>query len=301
MPREVLSGWMTDPGGKYIDGTFGRGGHSRLLLEKLGAEGELLVMDRDPQAIAEARELQREYPGLRVAHAAFAEMAAVVDGLQWRGKVAGMLLDLGVSSPQLDNPERGFSFMRDGPLDMRMDSSRGESAAAWLAGAGQGEIIRVLREFGEEKYAARIAKAIVEAREQSPIDTTFKLVALIDAAVPNREQGKHRATRTFQALRIQVNRELEQLEVFLGSCVDLLAPGGRLAIISFHSLEDRIVKRFMRSQVKGDAPPARVPVREDQIRRRLKLVGRAQMPGDEEIANNPRSRSAVLRVAEKVA
>lgn len=301
MLEEAVQGWMADPNGLYIDGTFGRGGHSRLLLEHLGNDNQLLVMDRDPRAIEAALQLQQEKSNVLVEHKAFADMAEVVAALGWTGKVAGILLDLGVSSPQLDCAERGFSFMRDGPLDMRMDTTTGPSAADWLATAERNDIVRVLRRYGEEKFAGPIARAIVEQRDQAPIDTTFKLVSLIEAVVPKKDQKKHKATRTFQALRIQVNRELEQLEDFLQGCIELLAPGGRLAIISFHSLEDRIVKRFMREQARGERLPNRLPVRDSEITRRLKIVTRAQKAEAQEVEKNPRSRSAILRVAEKIA
>lgn len=315
MLEETVAGWFGDPQGLYVDGTFGRGGHSRLLLSKLAEAGKLLVLDRDAQAIAEAKRLQGEDSRVLVEHAAFADMAEKVSLQGWTGKVSGILLDLGVSSPQLDTPERGFSFMRDGPLDMRMDTTSGQSAAEWLAVAEFAEIANVLREYGEEKFAGRIAKAVVEQRENAPIDTTFKLVELIDRVVPKsigsrrggpkrsvqkKEQGKHRATRTFQAIRIFVNRELEQLELFLRSCNELLAPGGRLAVISFHSLEDRIVKRFMRTEARGDDAPKRLPVRDSELNRRMKIVVRSCRASEKEVEDNPRARSAVLRVAEKL-
>lgn len=301
MPEETVDAWLGDPDGFYVDGTFGRGGHSRLLLQKLGEKAELLAMDRDMQAIAEAEKLRAEDDRVRVEHGAFADMRTVIDRLGWTGKVSGILLDLGVSSPQLDNAERGFSFMRDGPLDMRMDTTAGQSAADWLATAGFNEIADVLRKYGEEKFAGRIARAIVEQRELGAIDTTGRLVELIENAVPKKDQGKHKATRTFQALRIQVNHEIDQLEKFLGNSIDLLAIGGRLAIISFHSLEDRIVKRFMREQARGNYAPKRIPVKDSELNRRIKIVVRACKAADRELIENPRARSAILRAAERLA
>lgn len=301
MPGETVDAWLGDPEGLYVDGTFGRGGHSRLLLQKLGDKAELLALDRDVQAIAEAERLRSEDHRVHVEHCAFADMRTVLDHMGWTGKISGILLDLGVSSPQLDSAERGFSFMRDGPLDMRMDTTAGQSAADWLATAEFYEIADVLRKYGEEKFAGRIARAIVEQRELGAIDTTGRLVELIENAVPKKDQGKHKATRTFQALRIQVNHEIDQLEGFLRNSIDLLAIGGRLAIISFHSLEDRIVKRFMREQVRGDYAPKRMPVKDSELNRRVKIVVRACKAADRELEENPRARSAILRAAERLA
>ncbi|MGB5323897.1 MAG: 16S rRNA (cytosine(1402)-N(4))-methyltransferase RsmH [Pseudomonadales bacterium] len=302
MPVEVLDGWYTGSAGNYIDGTFGRGGHSELLLKKLDGEGALLAIDRDPEAIAAAGNLRSAYRNFECEQMAFADLADAIEKRGWRGRVSGILLDLGVSSPQLDEARRGFSFMRDGPLDMRMDPGHGLSAAQWLAAASAAEITSVLLRFGEERHARRIARAIVDRREEQPLLTTTDLVALVDDAIPARERqkNKHAATKTFQAIRIFINAELEQLELFLEACLDWLQPGGRLAVISFHSLEDRLVKRFMRNKSVGNKIPAYVPVRDDQLNREMRILVRACRASDAEIADNPRARSAVLRVAEKI-
>jgi len=296
----TVEGWFTDPDGIYIDGTFGRGGHSRLLLARLSAKAKLLVVDRDPEAIAEAEKLAAEFSQVEVERSDFAQIAALVAARNWQGKVSGILLDLGVSSPQLDAPERGFSFMRDGELDMRMDPSVGQSAAQWLAVASVDEIRDVIKQYGEEKFATRIARGIVEKRADKAITTTHQLAKIIDEAMPFVEKGKHPATRSFQAIRIYINQELEQLKSFLDGSVDLLSPGGRLAVISFHSLEDRIVKRFIRNQVKGDSLPASIPVTDDALNKRMKMIVKAGRASSEELQDNPRSRSAILRVAEKL-
>lgn len=296
----TVDGWFTDPDGIYIDGTFGRGGHSRLLLARLSAKARLLVVDRDPEAIIEAEKLAAEFSQVEVERSDFAQIAALVAARNWQGKISGILLDLGVSSPQLDAPERGFSFMRDGELDMRMDPSVGQSAAQWLAVAGVDEIRDVLKQYGEEKFATRIARGIVEKRADKVITTTHQLAKIIDEAMPFVEKGKHPATRSFQAIRIYINQELEQLKSFLEGSVDLLDSGGRLAVISFHSLEDRIVKRFIRNQVKGDSLPASIPVTDDALNKRMKMIVKAGRAGSEELQDNPRSRSAILRVAEKL-
>jgi len=282
--------------GCYVDGTYGRGGHAWAVLQRLGPDGRLLVMDRDAEAVAHAR-LQLGGDGrCTVRRGSFAELRAV----GWAG-ADGILLDLGVSSPQLESAERGFSFRHDGPLDMRMDTESGLSAAGYLARVGERELADVIRRYGEERYARRIARAIVEARDNGVLPvTTRALAALVARAVPSREQGKDPATRTFQALRICINGELEALERFLAHACDLLSPGGRLVIISFHSLEDRLVKRFMRDNARvGDLPPG-VPVVPEHLRPRLKIVGKAVRPGADEVAHNPRARSAVMRVAERL-
>jgi 16S rRNA (cytosine1402-N4)-methyltransferase len=296
----TVDGWFTDPDGIYIDGTFGRGGHSRLLLARLSTKARLLVIDRDPEAIAEAEKLAAEFSQVEVERSDFAQIAALVAARNWQGKVSGILLDLGVSSPQLDAPERGFSFMRDGELDMRMDPSVGQSAAQWLAVASVDEIRDVIKQYGEEKFATRIARGIVEKRADKAITTTHQLAKIIDEAMPFVEKGKHPATRSFQAIRIYINQELEQLKSFLDGSVDLLSPGGRLAVISFHSLEDRIVKRFIRNQVKGDSLPVSIPVTDDALNKRMKMIVKAGRADSEELQDNPRSRSAILRVAEKL-
>lgn len=300
LDQASIDGWFTDPDGIYIDGTFGRGGHSRLLLERLSSKAKLLVVDRDPEAIQVAEQLAAEFSQVSVAQCDFAQMRQLVEDRGWQGKVNGILLDLGVSSPQLDAAERGFSFMRDGKLDMRMDPTVGQSAAQWLAVASMEDIRDVLKQYGEEKFATRIARGIVAARVDKAITTTHQLSSIIDIAMPFVEKGKHPATRSFQAIRIYVNQELEQLKAFLQDSVGILDHGGRLAIISFHSLEDRIVKRFIRDQVKGDSFPASVPVMDADLNKRMKMIVKAAKASDQEVADNPRARSAVLRVAERL-
>jgi 16S rRNA (cytosine1402-N4)-methyltransferase len=283
-----------------VDATFGRGGHSDRILGRLGPNGRLIALDRDPQAAAEA---QRRFGGdgrFHFERCSFDMLQQVTDRLGVSGRLDGVLLDLGVSSPQLDDPARGFSFQSDGPLDMRMDPESGESAAAWLAHAPEAEITQVLKEYGEERFARRIARRIVETRRETPIERTGQLAEIVAAAVPTRERHKHPATRTFQAIRMRVNDELETLRRCLAQIPALLAPGGRLAVISFHSLEDRLVKRFMREQAEGERLPRGLPVREGRRGQTLRLVGRAVRPGEAEVNANPRARSAVLRVAERL-
>jgi 16S rRNA (cytosine1402-N4)-methyltransferase len=298
--EECVEALALCPDGVYLDGTFGRGGHSRAILARLGPAGRLLGLDRDPDAVAAGTALASQDPRFTMLRARFAEAADVVRRAGLTKRVDGILLDLGVSSPQLDDPERGFSFSADGPLDMRMDPQAGESAAQWLSRAGEGEITAILREFGEERFAGRIARAIQRARLEGPILTTGALAALCEAAVPSREPGKHPATRTFQAIRIHLNRELDELSACLAQACDLLAAGGRLAVISFHSLEDRIVKRFIRDQARGEQFPRGVPVTADQARPKLHAIGKATRASPGEVAANPRARSAVLRVAERL-
>jgi 16S rRNA (cytosine1402-N4)-methyltransferase len=284
--------------GTYVDGTFGRGGHSAAILARLGVRGRLLAFDQDPAAHTD-RALQD--PRLELIHARFSTMN---EALAARGirQVAGVLLDLGVSSPQLDESERGFSFMRDGPLDMRMDTTRGETAAEWLNRADEQDIREVIQKYGEERFAKSVAAAIVDARSREPFARTRQLAEVVGRAVRTREPGQHPATRTFQALRIHINQELEELEVALPRSAALLEPEGRLAVISFHSLEDRIVKHFMREQSTADKLPRGLPVRARDIPPApLRLVGKAVKPSFEEVRSNPRARSAVLRVAEKAA
>ena len=294
---EAVDALKIEPDGIYVDGTFGRGGHSRAILARLGPEGRLIALDRDREAIAAGAALADRR--LRLIHANFGRLAEVLDDLGV-AEVDGILLDLGVSSPQLDTPERGMSFRFDAPLDMRMDTSQGETAAEWLARAEQHEIERVLRDYGEERFAHAIAKAIVVARGQLGISTTGRLAALVEKTVRTREPGQHPATRSFQALRIYLNRELEELSLVLPQCVERLARAGRLAVISFHSLEDRIVKRFLRDQAQPPRLPARLPIRAaDLPAPRLRLIGRSTVPGAAEISLNPRARSARLRVAER--
>ncbi|HEY5603488.1 MAG TPA: 16S rRNA (cytosine(1402)-N(4))-methyltransferase RsmH [Gammaproteobacteria bacterium] len=298
--KEVLEALDIKPQGKYVDGTFGRGGHAREILQCLGPEGRLLVMDKDPQAIEVARQLFNDDTRVIIEKGSFAMIKQKVAEQAWSGAVDGILLDLGVSSPQLDAAERGFSFRRDGVLDMRMDTESGRSAAEWIAQVKEQELATVLREYGEERFAKRIARAIVKARETQPITTTKQLAAIIAQANPKWETGKDPATRSFQAIRIFINNELEDLKTCLAQVADLLKTGGRLVIISFHSLEDRIVKRFIREQAKGDNYPPGLPVTLAQLNPKLKPLGKAIQPSAAEVAANPRARSSVLRVAEKI-
>jgi 16S rRNA (cytosine1402-N4)-methyltransferase len=284
--------------GCYVDCTFGRGGHSRLILARLGQGGRLLALDRDPQAAAAGGEI--DDARFRMVHGRFSRLAELA-GEAGIARADGILLDLGVSSPQLDDPSRGFSFRADGPLDMRMDPGGGVTVAEWLARAPEREIREVIRTHGEERFAKQIAAAIVAARARGPVGTTRQLAALVAAAVPAREPQQDPATRTFQALRIHVNQELEELSLALPQCVELLAPYGRLVVISFHSLEDRIVKRALRDHARADRLPPRLPLRAAELPRpRLRLIGRPVRPSAAEIAANPRSRSAVMRIAEKL-
>lgn len=296
MRDAVLAGLALRQGGSYLDGTFGRGGHARAMLERLGPDGRLLLMDRDPQAIAHARREFGSDPRIAIRHANFSEMAGWEEA---RAGLDGVLLDLGVSSPQLDDAARGFSFQSDAPLDMRMDPTAGESAADFLARADEREVADVLFRYGEERMSRRIARAIVARRAESPLRTTRELAELVERTLGRRERNKHPATRTFQALRLQVNDELGSLERVLPAAVSVLKPGGRLAVISFHSLEDRIVKQFIRGP---QAAPVRRGLPQPSVEPApLRAVGRAQTASDDEVARNPRARSAVLRIAEKVA
>ncbi len=296
---EAVDALVTTTSGFYVDGTFGRGGHSRHLLQCLDKEGRLLAVDKDPAAVAEAERLASGEPRFTFFHGSFAELPHQLHRMGIDA-VDGILLDLGVSSPQLDDGERGFSFQQDGPLDMRMDTTRGETAAQWLAGAGEQEIVSVLREYGEERFAKRIAAAIVSERALTPIETTGRLARVVSEANPKWEKHKHPATRAFQAIRIRVNRELDDLQALLDGALDLLRVGGRLVVISFHSLEDRMVKRYMRDMARGKVMPRGVPVTDEELDRRMKIVGKAVKAGPGEVATNPRARSAVMRVAEKI-
>lgn len=296
--QESIAQLAIKPAGIYVDGTFGRGGHSRAILNELGAEGQLIAFDKDPTAIQYAYDHIKD-KRFSIVHASFAEMQTVLAVSGLTGRVDGILLDLGVSSPQLDEADRGFSFMRDGPLDMRMNTAAGTSAAQWLQVVAETELANVIFEYGEERFSRRIAKAIVEARAVSPINTTAQLAKIVAAAVPRREPGKHPATRSFQAIRIFVNRELEDLEKGLAGSLEVLKVGGRIAVISFHSLEDRIVKQFMKQQSSPPRVPRNIPIRHTDFQPRLKLIGKPIMPADKEVSNNVRARSAVLRTAEK--
>ncbi|MBN8441445.1 MAG: 16S rRNA (cytosine(1402)-N(4))-methyltransferase RsmH [Thauera sp.] len=294
---EAVEALSIRPAGIYVDGTFGRGGHSRAVLARLGAAGRLIAFDRDPAAIAAGQAIAD--PRLTLVHQPFSALDEELERLGVT-QVDGVLLDLGVSSPQLDDAARGMSFRFDAPLDMRMDTSRGQTVAAWLAEASVGQIKKVLRDYGEERFAHAIAKAIATARTGGAVATTGQLAAIVEKAVRTREPGQHPATRSFQALRIFINQELEELSRVLPVCVQRLRAGGRLVVISFHSLEDRIVKRFMRDESRPPVLPARLPLRAaDLPAPRLRLVGKAQRPGDLEVAVNPRARSAVMRVAER--
>lgn len=296
---EAVGALAIKDGGTYVDATFGRGGHSREILARLGKTGRLVALDRDPAAVAAGEQIADAR--LTLVHAAFGRLGEVLDGLGI-GEVDGVLLDVGVSSPQLDTPERGMSFRFDAPLDMRMDTTQGETAADFLARADQRDIEKVIRDYGEERFAHAIAKAVVAARATGRIATTGQFAALVEKAVRTREPGQHPATRSFQALRIHINQELEELSLVLPQAVAVLAPEGRLAVISFHSLEDRIVKRYLREQSQPPRLPSRLPVRAAELPAPpLALVGKALRASADEVADNPRARSAVLRVAAKVA
>jgi len=294
----AVDGLIQDTAGVYFDGTFGRGGHSRLILSRLAPEGRLIACDRDPQALAEAATIEDERFSIHAGEFARLGEYAEREGVQ--GQLDGILLDIGVSSPQLDDAERGFSFMNDGPLDMRMDPTSGESAAEWLSRASAEDMAWVFKTYGEERYAKRLARAVVERRAERPITRTGDFASLIKDAHPNWEKHKHPATRVFQAIRIHINGELDELPRALDAGLEALKPGGRLVVISFHSLEDRIVKRFMRDKARGDQAPRGMPIREDQLNKRLKLVGKAQKASQSEVDANVRSRSAVMRIAEKL-
>ncbi|MBA2689713.1 MAG: 16S rRNA (cytosine(1402)-N(4))-methyltransferase RsmH [Burkholderiales bacterium] len=297
--EEAVAALQIKPDGIYVDATFGYGGHSRKILTALGSEGRLMALDKDPQAAAAAKAI--EHPGFRFQHESFAKLKRVLESAGI-SRVDGVLLDLGVSSPQLDSPERGFSFRADGPLDMRMDTSRGESAGEWLARATEQEIGSVIKNYGEERFAKQIAKKIIDSRLAKPIATTRQLAEIVAGAVRTHEPHQNPATRTFQAIRIFINRELAELEQVLPQSIEVLAAQGRLVVISFHSLEDRIVKRFIRSEATGDRLPRDIPIRAQEIdAAKLRLVGKPVRASFAEVAANPRARSAIMRVAEKLA
>ncbi|MGD9888691.1 MAG: 16S rRNA (cytosine(1402)-N(4))-methyltransferase RsmH [Halothiobacillaceae bacterium] len=300
MLDEVLTALDVQPAGVYVDGTFGRGGHSGAILERLGAQGRLIALDRDPAAVAEARVLFAQDARFTIVHSAFSALREALEPLGVWGKVDGLLLDLGVSSPQLDEAERGFSFMRDGPLDMRMDPSCGESAAELLARIDEAALADILWRLGEERFSRQIARAVVAQRVDTPITRTGQLAELISKVVFKREPGKHPATRSFQALRLWVNQELAELDAVLPQAQEALCIGGRLAVISFHSLEDRAVKQFLRGEQVPELPPE-IPLMLEQPPARWRTQGRAIKASSAEISRNPRSRSAVLRVAERLA
>ena len=299
--NEAVEALVHDPDGVYVDCTFGRGGHSALVLDRLSEKGRLIAIDKDPEAIAYAADRFANEPRFSIEHGSFAELETFMEKRNLSGNVAGVLMDLGVSSPQIDDPKRGFSFQFDGPLDMRMDTTQGESAADWINRASEKEIADVLFTYGEERFGRRMAAAIVREREAEPILTTARLSAIVAEANPKWEKGKNPATRAFQGIRIYINKELEDVERVLDQTLNVLNVGGRMAVISFHSLEDRIVKRFIRTYVKGDDHlPAGLPFTQDMLNQRLKAIGKAIKAGKEEVSSNPRSRSAVMRIAEKL-
>jgi 16S rRNA (cytosine1402-N4)-methyltransferase len=297
---ETLAALALEADGYYVDATFGRGGHTALILQALGREGRVLALDRDPAAIAAGHQRFADEVRLTLVHSPFADIATCVQTHAHGRPCRGVLFDLGVSSPQLDDPARGFSFRADGPLDMRMDPTRGEPVSAWLARAGVDEIRQVIATLGEERFARGVAQAIVRARAEAPIERTSQLAAVVARAVKTREPGKNPATRTFQALRMFINDELGQIETALAGALEVLDQGGRLAVISFHSLEDRLVKRFMKRESEVDSALLDLPIVPPEMQPRMKLVGRKARAGDVEVDSNPRSRSALLRVAEKV-
>lgn len=297
--EEVLAALQVRVGGRYLDATFGRGGHTQALLERIGGEGRVIAIDRDPEAIRAGREMFAADGRLTLVNSAFSQLLEVVTNAGLAGSLDGVLFDLGVSSPQLDDAARGFSFTQDGPLDMRMDNRRGESAADWIARAPEREIARVIREYGEERFAKRIARAIVTARQEQPITRTAQLAEIVAGAVPTREPGKHPATRTFQAIRILVNRELQEIEVALEASLQALAPEGWLCVISFHSLEDALVKRFIQKHSQDDPVYAGLPEIPPHARAKLRRIGGAVHPSAAEVERNPRARSAIMRVAQR--
>tara|TARA_E500000075_G_C6956269_1_gene302498 strand:+ start:232 stop:1191 length:960 start_codon:yes stop_codon:yes gene_type:complete len=299
--REAIDALVVDPDGLYVDGTFGRGGHTAELLSRLSVKGSVIAIDKDLDAIASGNKHFSDDDRLSLVHGSFADLTTTVEQAGKHGYVSGVLLDLGVSSPQLDEAERGFSFMRDGPLDMRMDTSSGLSAADWIAKADEQDIAKVIKDYGEERFARRMAAAIVRERVENPIVRTVQLAKILAEAHPAWERGKHPATKAFQAIRIFINRELADLEDLLGQVIDSLAIGGRLVVISFHSLEDRRVKRFIRDQHRGIQLPKNLPIPDVDRGVRLIKVGKAIKPSTSEIENNVRARSAVMRIAERVA
>ena len=299
--HEAVAALITDQAGSYIDGTFGRGGHSGLVLEKIASNGFLIGVDKDDAAVLAAKALFENDKRFEIVKGSFAELRKLAEQRGLIGRVNGILLDLGVSSPQLDQAERGFSFLHDGPLDMRMDTTQGQTAEDWVNNAEEKEIARVIKEYGEERFAKRMARAIIVQRQNKRITTTKELAKIIADAHPAWEKGKNPATRAFQAIRIYINDELKDLESVLQQSLDVLAVGGRLVIISFHSLEDHRVKRFIRHHEKGDSYPAGVPVTEDMLNKRLRSVGKPLRASSKEVDHNPRARSAIMRVAEKIA
>ena len=299
--REAVDALNIREGGVYVDATLGRAGHAQAIAARIGDNGRLIAFDRDPRAIELGKQVFEGDDRVSIIHSEFAQMAVKLENELGITAVDGVLMDLGVSSPQLDQAERGFSFMRDGKLDMRMDTTTGESAAEWLARVEERDLMMALFDLGEEKFARRIARAIVEVRDEVSIDSTLQLAQIISDATPKKDKNKHPATRSFQAIRLHVNQELSQVADALPQAVQLLNEGGRLAVISFHSLEDRIVKRFMRELSTPNLPPKNIPVSEDAYKTPLQLLSRAIKPGKQELVDNPRSRSSVLRIAERTA
>ena len=303
MHDEVIAALSIKPKGRYVDGTYGRGGHARSILAALDQDGRLIVMDRDPQAIADAQANFGSDERVTIIHDDYANLKERMAGLDLLEQIDGILLDLGVSSPQLDDAQRGFSFQHNGPLDMRMNPQQGESAAEWLERADEAEIARVLWEYGEERHSRRIARKLVEIRQTQPLEDTASLASIISALMPRPKNHKHPATRSFQAIRIHINQELAQVQQFLQTVLDILKIGGRLLVISFHSLEDRLIKRFIKAQSTWPKLPRGLPLRDSEIDSliRVKAIGKAIQSGVSELATNPRARSAVLRVAERAA
>lgn len=298
--HEAITGLAINPDGIYIDGTFGRGGHSQAIIEQLSDAGRLIAFDKDPQAITTAEEKFSDDCRFNIVHGSFAELEDYLNQQDLCGKVDGILLDLGVSSPQLDDAQRGFSFQTSGPLDMRMNNQSGVNASQWINKAREEEIAAVLYEYGEERYSRRIAKAIVFARKEQPLNDTRQLAEIVKQAHPRWEKKKHPATRSFQGIRIFINNELDDLDQCLMQSYRCLAKQGRLAVISFHSLEDRKVKRFFKKMAEGDQLPPDLPIIDAQLDRKMKLIGRKLKAGQQELMDNPRCRSAVLRVAQKL-
>lgn len=300
--NEAVENVITDINGIYIDATFGRGSHSQSILDKLSTQGRLIAFDKDPEAIAYAKKYFANDFRFTIIHASFAEMQAMLTDMNLMGEISGVLFDLGVSSPQLDDSTRGFSFARSGKLDMRMDTTSGVDAATWIATIGEEELANTIYNYGDEKFSRRIARAIVTARTETPITTTGQLADIISHAMPRpkKPMDKHPATRSFQAIRIAINKELTDLELGLAQAFSALRTGGRLSVISFHSLEDRIVKQFMRHHEKGQELPRGLPVKGDHFKATLKTIGKPIKPSDAEVNDNPRARSAVLRIAEKL-
>lgn len=298
--KEALEALQIRPNGVYVDGTFGRGGHARAILQRLDQDGRLIAFDKDPQAVRVAQALSEEDSRFFIKQGSFAMLEPLLVSMGLSGAVNGILLDLGVSSPQLDDASRGFSFLKEGPLDMRMDTSSGISAREWLAQVSEQELSDVIRELGEERFHKRIAHAIVQRRAEAPIETTLQLSEIVKQAIPKWEKHKHPATRTFQAIRIFINHELEDVRKALQQAVSVLAAGGRLVVISFHSLEDRIVKRFFREQSRGKELPPDLPVMASELDVKLRTIGKAIYADEEELKTNPRARSAVMRVAERL-